>query len=193
MTYKPLPQDDPTQRQPDITRARERLGWEPTIPLAAGPGADCGLLPGAAGGSGAERAGAGVRGRSARRQHASGATRITAASPDRYSFLRSTAVRPNANRGDAHDPPFCRSPFPASLLLGVAVNCARNPVTGKSELSLVSEGQEIQMGQQAAQEVGQQHRATYDDQQLQDYVAGDREADGRPVASGPICPGSSTW
>jgi UDP-glucuronate decarboxylase len=36
VTYKPLPQDDPTQRQPDITRAREWLGWEPKIPLAEG-------------------------------------------------------------------------------------------------------------------------------------------------------------
>jgi len=33
---RPLPEDDPTQRQPDITRARERLGWEPTVPLRAG-------------------------------------------------------------------------------------------------------------------------------------------------------------
>ncbi len=29
--YKPLPADDPLQRQPDITRAREILGWEPTV------------------------------------------------------------------------------------------------------------------------------------------------------------------
>jgi UDP-glucuronate decarboxylase len=36
VTYKPLPQDDPTQRQPNITRAREWLGWEPRIPLADG-------------------------------------------------------------------------------------------------------------------------------------------------------------
>jgi nucleoside-diphosphate-sugar epimerase len=36
VTYKPLPQDDPTQRQPDIARAREWLGWEPRIPLAEG-------------------------------------------------------------------------------------------------------------------------------------------------------------
>jgi UDP-glucuronate decarboxylase len=36
ITYRPLPEDDPTQRQPDITRARERLGWEPRVPLAAG-------------------------------------------------------------------------------------------------------------------------------------------------------------
>jgi len=29
--YQPLPQDDPMQRQPDITRAREVLGWEPKV------------------------------------------------------------------------------------------------------------------------------------------------------------------
>ncbi len=34
--YFPLPQDDPMQRQPDITRAREILGWEPKVPLADG-------------------------------------------------------------------------------------------------------------------------------------------------------------
>lgn len=32
----PLPPDDPTQRKPDITIAREKLGWEPTIMLEAG-------------------------------------------------------------------------------------------------------------------------------------------------------------
>ena len=36
MVHRPLPQDDPTQRKPDITRAREWLGWEPTVPLAEG-------------------------------------------------------------------------------------------------------------------------------------------------------------
>ena len=34
--YLPLPQDDPIRRQPDISRAKELLGWEPTIPLADG-------------------------------------------------------------------------------------------------------------------------------------------------------------
>ena len=34
--YHPLPQDDPVRRQPDITRAKATLGWEPTIPLAEG-------------------------------------------------------------------------------------------------------------------------------------------------------------
>ena len=34
--YKPLPQDDPRQRQPDISRARSLLRWEPRVPLAEG-------------------------------------------------------------------------------------------------------------------------------------------------------------
>ena len=34
--YKPLPKDDPTQRQPDITRAKEILGWEPKVGRAEG-------------------------------------------------------------------------------------------------------------------------------------------------------------
>jgi UDP-glucuronate decarboxylase len=34
--YLPLPQDDPRQRKPDITRARQLLGWNPTIPLSEG-------------------------------------------------------------------------------------------------------------------------------------------------------------
>lgn len=36
IVWAPLPQDDPTRRQPDITRAREALGWEPTVPLREG-------------------------------------------------------------------------------------------------------------------------------------------------------------
>ena len=34
--YKPLPVDDPKQRQPDITKARELLGWEPKVARAEG-------------------------------------------------------------------------------------------------------------------------------------------------------------
>jgi UDP-glucuronate decarboxylase len=34
--FKPLPQDDPQRRKPDITRAKTWLGWEPTIPLQEG-------------------------------------------------------------------------------------------------------------------------------------------------------------
>jgi dTDP-glucose 4,6-dehydratase len=34
--FRPLPQDDPRQRQPDISRARKILGWEPCIKLAEG-------------------------------------------------------------------------------------------------------------------------------------------------------------
>ena len=36
IVFKPLPQDDPKQRRPDITRARELLKWEPKITLAEG-------------------------------------------------------------------------------------------------------------------------------------------------------------
>ena len=36
LTYLPLPQDDPKQRQPDIVLAKERLNWEPTVPLRDG-------------------------------------------------------------------------------------------------------------------------------------------------------------
>jgi len=36
LVFKPLPQDDPKQRQPDITRARKLLGWEPKVGLDEG-------------------------------------------------------------------------------------------------------------------------------------------------------------
>jgi len=36
LTFKPLPSDDPTQRRPDITLARQHLAWEPRVPLEIG-------------------------------------------------------------------------------------------------------------------------------------------------------------
>ncbi|HEY3404570.1 MAG TPA: UDP-glucuronic acid decarboxylase family protein [Ohtaekwangia sp.] len=36
VVYKPLPQDDPKQRQPNITKAKEILGWEPKVSRAEG-------------------------------------------------------------------------------------------------------------------------------------------------------------
>lgn len=36
ISFKELPVDDPKVRQPDITKARELLGWEPKVPLATG-------------------------------------------------------------------------------------------------------------------------------------------------------------
>jgi predicted Zn-dependent protease len=67
--------------------------------------------------------------------------------------------------------------FPTLLLLGLGaglatgpLGCARNPVTGKSELSLVSESQEIQMGKQASQEVAQTI-GLYNDAAIQSYVS----------------------
>jgi dTDP-glucose 4,6-dehydratase len=34
--YEALPQDDPKQRRPDITKARTLLGWEPKVDLESG-------------------------------------------------------------------------------------------------------------------------------------------------------------
>lgn len=49
LVFQPLPGDDPTRRKPDITLARQLLGWEPSIPLEEGLGATIeyfrGLLP----------------------------------------------------------------------------------------------------------------------------------------------------
>jgi len=36
IVHKPLPADDPKQRRPDITRAKELLGWEPKVERAEG-------------------------------------------------------------------------------------------------------------------------------------------------------------
>ena len=36
IVFHPLPQDDPKRRQPDITKARTVLGWEPRVPLEQG-------------------------------------------------------------------------------------------------------------------------------------------------------------
>lgn len=36
IVFRPLPQDDPRQRRPDITKARELLGWEPAVALREG-------------------------------------------------------------------------------------------------------------------------------------------------------------
>jgi UDP-glucuronate decarboxylase len=36
LVKEPLPQDDPQQRQPDISKAKRELGWEPSVPLEQG-------------------------------------------------------------------------------------------------------------------------------------------------------------
>jgi len=36
LVFKPLPPDDPVRRKPDISRAKARLDWQPTVPLDAG-------------------------------------------------------------------------------------------------------------------------------------------------------------
>lgn len=63
-------------------------------------------------------------------------------------------------------------PYVALLLaatLATAVACATNPVTGKRELSFMSESQEISIGQELDREV-QQEMGMYDDPALQAYV-----------------------
>src|SRR5207302_20561 len=36
LVHRPLPEDDPVQRKPDISLANEKLGWEATVPLQEG-------------------------------------------------------------------------------------------------------------------------------------------------------------
>jgi len=36
IVFEPLPQDDPTRRRPDISKAKKLLGWEPKVPLREG-------------------------------------------------------------------------------------------------------------------------------------------------------------
>jgi UDP-glucuronate decarboxylase len=36
LVHRPLPQDDPRQRQPDISQAKDKLSWEPRVPLRDG-------------------------------------------------------------------------------------------------------------------------------------------------------------
>lgn len=55
-------------------------------------------------------------------------------------------------------------------VLGLASACATNPATGKREFSLVSEGQEVQMGQQGKQDV-LRSMAVHPDSTLQRYVS----------------------
>jgi predicted Zn-dependent protease len=57
------------------------------------------------------------------------------------------------------------------VLAGLLTACATNPVTGRRELSLISESQEIAMGREGAQAAAQQ-MGVYGDSALQRYVAG---------------------
>jgi len=57
----------------------------------------------------------------------------------------------------------------ALLVLVIAAACAVNPATGKKEISLMSEAQEIQMGQEADAQV-KQEMGVYNDPELQRYV-----------------------
>jgi predicted Zn-dependent protease len=63
-----------------------------------------------------------------------------------------------------------RALLPAALMVTVTT-CATNPVTGKREISLISESQEVSMGQEAAKEVTASIQPVADDA-LQRYVSG---------------------
>jgi predicted Zn-dependent protease len=59
----------------------------------------------------------------------------------------------------------------AGLACALAAGCATNPVTGRRQLALITEAQEIQLGQQASQEVAQQ-LGLVENEALQQYVQG---------------------
>ena len=59
----------------------------------------------------------------------------------------------------------------STLLAFGLVGCSINPATGKRELNLVSESQEMQIGRQNDEAITAQ-MGLYDDQALQDYVQG---------------------
>jgi UDP-glucuronate decarboxylase len=46
VVFKPLPSDDPVQRQPDISLANKMLDWNPTVPLEQGLGRAIGYFRG---------------------------------------------------------------------------------------------------------------------------------------------------
>src|SRR5437016_852368 len=56
------------------------------------------------------------------------------------------------------------------IAIGGPLGCARNPVTGKRQIVLVSESEEIAMGQQSDPQVRQEYGVA-DKQTLQDYVS----------------------
>ena len=58
----------------------------------------------------------------------------------------------------------------SSLLAVTVMACATNPATGKKEFSLMSEGQEIQLGQEMDPQI-KQEMGVYDDAELQRYVS----------------------
>ena len=64
-----------------------------------------------------------------------------------------------------------RALYPRCVLAVVLTACATNPVTGRRELSLISESQEVSMGLEAAKQAAAQ-MGVYPDSQLQRYVSG---------------------
>jgi predicted Zn-dependent protease len=83
-----------------------------------------------------------------------------------YLFFNILGTRPNTSRKIMRQP--AKVGLPVVLLLWLA-GCAINPATGRRQLSLMSEGQEIQMGQEADPEIVAS-MGLYPDESLQAYV-----------------------
>ena len=94
IVHRPLPENDPMQRQPDIARAKALLGWEPTIALEAGAEEDHRLLRRPAG-----RAGRGSRLRPGRSRAAGRAQRARTARRRRRLSRPRRATCPGARAG----------------------------------------------------------------------------------------------
>ena len=72
-----------------------------------------------------------------------------------------------------------------ALLFALFISCAVNPVTGKRELMLLSEADEIALGKESDVSVVQTY-GIYEDAELQEYVAGLGENMAAPIASFPF-------
>jgi predicted Zn-dependent protease len=82
----------------------------------------------------------------------------------------STGTSRVTSKGDLVARTYIRWPLMLLTCAALAGGCAVNPVTGERQLALISEGQEIQMGQQGARDVVAQI-GLVPDQALQDYVS----------------------
>ncbi len=61
-------------------------------------------------------------------------------------------------------------PIILALILSLGAGCARNPITGKSELMLIPEQQDIEIGKKYAPEIEKQMGGRIQDQALQNYI-----------------------
>jgi len=79
-------------------------------------------------------------------------------------------VHRNARVSSLPEVPVMRRLTLAVIILATSLACATNPVTGKKEFSLMSEAEELAIGQQADAEI-RREMGVYDNQELQRYVS----------------------